>query len=187
MESSTWARQVITTLQRGKMAKSAFQPVFKQVLRNPVHLLATGLGSGLIRPAPGTWGSLAAVLLYVLFLQHLPLLAFVLVIVAVSVAGFWICGRTATDWGVHDHGSIVLDEWAGQWIALILVPATPFAWLMAFAYFRLFDVAKPGPIGWADRHFDGGAGIMLDDLLAGAAALASVHLTLWGWAVVAAA
>lgn len=145
-------------------------------LRDPVHLLATGFGSGLVKPAPGTWGSVAAVVVFGLLLQHLPLFVFLVLIVAGAFAGIYLCGKTAEDWGVHDHGSIVWDEWIGQWIALIGLAAYPVWWLVAFAYFRLFDIWKPGPVGWADRQFDGGVGIMLDDLLAGVLA----GLATWG-------
>lgn len=155
----------------------SFVPNTRSVLSKPVHCLATGLGSGLLRPAPGTWGSLAAVLFFALFLRDLPLWSFLLIIVVGGAAGFWLCGKTSSDWGVHDHGAIVWDEWIGQWIALLGLAHLPWAWLLAFLYFRFFDIVKPGPIGWADKRFDGGLGIMLDDLIAGLAALLATHAT----------
>ena len=99
------------------------------VWRNPIHFLAFGFGSGAIRPAPGTWGTLAA-LPFVLVWQHLPVAGYGLVIVLSTLLGIWLCHRTAADLGVHDHGGIVWDEFVGLWIALWLAP-TGWPWLLA--------------------------------------------------------
>ena len=140
------------------------------VWRNPIHFLAFGFGSGAIRPAPGTWGTLAA-LPFVLVWQQLPVAGYGLVIVLSTLLGIWLCHRTAADLGVHDHGGIVWDEFVGLWIALWLAP-TGWPWLLAgFALFRLFDIWKPWPIRWVDRQVGGGFGIMLDDIIAGFMAL----------------
>ena len=89
-----------------------------------------------------------------------------------AVVGIWICGQTARDLGVHDHGGIVWDEIVGMLIALTAAPPG-WLWLVAgFAMFRLFDVVKPWPISTLDREVGGGLGIMLDDILAGLCALA---------------
>ncbi|HHH12835.1 MAG TPA: phosphatidylglycerophosphatase A [Thiolapillus brandeum] len=141
-------------------------------LKNPVHLLAFGFGSGLAPVAPGTFGTLAAVPLY-LAMARLPLAAYLAVLAVVILAGIWICGRTSRDLGVHDHGGIVWDEFAGFLVTMIAAPAG-WPWVVAgFLLFRLFDILKPWPIGWLDRRVKGGLGIMLDDLLAG----------LYGWVV----
>jgi phosphatidylglycerophosphatase A len=143
------------------------RPTFGQLLRDPVLLLAFGFGSGLSPKAPGTAGSLLAMLAFPL-LALLPLPFYLLVLAATVVAGTWICGRAADRLGVHDHGGIVLDEIAGVWLAMATFPAT-WPWMVAgFALFRLFDIVKPWPISWLDRRVPGGLGIMLDDLLAGA-------------------
>lgn len=162
------------------MSNEGFQPRLAKVVRQPIHLMATGFASGLLRPAPGTWGSAAAVLVYAMTLSHLPILVVLGVIVTSAVLGVVICGRTATDWGVHDHGAIVWDEWVGQWIALIGLASEPLYWLVGFVCFRVLDIWKPGPIGWADRRFTGGMGIMLDDILAGAGAWVCVTAFKWG-------
>ena len=139
-------------------------------LRDPVHLLAFGFGSGAAARAPGTWGSLAAIPLWYLF-AWLPQPLYWLVVVVACLVGIWLCGKTARDLKVHDHGGIVWDEFAGMWIALALIPDDIYGVLMAFMLFRLFDIVKPWPINWLDRHLPGGTGIMVDDIIAGFMAL----------------
>jgi phosphatidylglycerophosphatase A len=136
------------------------------VLRDPVQLLALGFGSGLAPIAPGTFGSLVGLLIGLGVLQLGFAVACVATVVA-SVAGFWICGESARRLGVHDHPAIVWDEIAGMMITLLAAPATWWGPLLGFALFRLFDIWKPWPIREIDHGMRGGAGIMLDDVLAG--------------------
>ncbi len=151
----------------------------KPNLKNPVHLLAFGFGSGLAPVAPGTFGTLAAVPLYLL-LARLPLSAYLVLLALIVVGGVWICGRTSRDLDVHDHRGIVWDEWAGFLVTMTAVPQG-WPWVTAgFVLFRLFDVLKPWPIGWLDARVKGGWGIMLDDLLAGAAAWILLQLAARG-------
>ncbi|MEJ1380758.1 MAG: phosphatidylglycerophosphatase A [Candidatus Sedimenticola sp. (ex Thyasira tokunagai)] len=134
--------------------------------KNPIHLLAFGLGSGAAPKAPGTFGTLAAVPLYLL-MQPLSPEIYLLLVILLFALGVWLCERTSKDLGVHDHGGIVWDEWVGFLFTLWLAPPG-FGWLVAgFILFRLFDILKPWPIGWLDRQVAGGWGIMLDDMLAG--------------------
>lgn len=159
------------------MTDTAIKP--RSLLRDPGHCLALGLGSGCIRTAPGTWGTLAGLLLYsLLFWLPAPLyLGFVLVMFLVGII---LCERTARALGVHDHPAIVWDEFVGIWLALALQP-TGLLWLLvAFAAFRFFDIIKPWPIGWLDRRMPGGLGIMVDDLVAGGYALGLMALLQWG-------
>lgn len=149
-------------------------------LRDPGHLLALGFGSGLAPRAPGTFGSLAALPLAWGLLQ-LPLALQLLLVGAAIVLGIWICGRCARALGTHDHGAIVWDEFAGLWLALLGMAPTLPNLVLGFALFRLFDIAKPWPISWADRRVHGGLGTMLDDLLAGALAWLSLNALLWLW------
>lgn len=136
------------------------------VFSSPVHFLAFGFGSGLSPFAPGTAGTLAAIPLYLLF-SPLPLLAYLLVVLAISLAGIWICGESSRRLGVHDYGGIVWDEFAGFLLTMTAAPAG-WVWIVAgFFLFRLFDVWKPWPVRVADRDMKGGLGIMLDDILAG--------------------
>lgn len=164
------------------------------ILRSPVHLPAFGFGSGLALVAPGTFGTLPGVALFLL-LSPLPLAAYIAALAAISAYGVWLCGQSARLLGVHDHPGIVWDEIAGYGIAALpLLPALGWTtlplWvgvLVAFAWFRLFDVWKPWPIRDLDARLEGGLGIMADDWLAGVyAALATAASLaagewLWGW------
>lgn len=136
------------------------------VFRNPVHFLAFGFGSGVAPVAPGTFGTLAAVPCYLL-LSLLPLPFYLVVLVLAFGVGIYLCDKTARDLGVHDHSGIVWDEFVGYWLTMVAAPGG-WQWLLVgFVLFRLFDIVKPFPINWLDRHVKGGLGIMLDDALAG--------------------
>lgn len=139
----------------------------KQVaLKTPTGFLAFGFGSGLAPFAPGTFGTLAAIPLYLLMVQ-LPWMAYLLLTVAAFFLGIYLCNRASHHLGVHDHGGIVWDEFVGLWITLFLVP-NEWPWLLAgFVLFRFFDVVKPFPIKWLDKKVKGGFGIMIDDVIAG--------------------
>lgn len=138
----------------------------KAILANPIHLLAFGFGAGLSPKAPGTVGTIVAVLIY-LVLPSMPTIIYAGLILLSFVFGIWICGKTAEDLGVHDHGGIVWDEFVGYWITMFMAPSGLFWVLLGFALFRLLDIFKPWPIKWADKELAGGLGIMLDDVLAG--------------------
>lgn len=144
------------------------------------RLTATVFYIGYLKPAPGTWGSLAALPLAWLIYQIGGVWLFLLAIPAAYVKGYF-----ATKWMTdgadnHDPSEIVIDEVVGQWIALapVLIGAAHTGaavtalwpgWIAAFVLFRLFDITKPGPVGWADRK-DNATGVMLDDVIAGAIA-----------------
>lgn len=146
----------------------------------------TLLGIGYIRPAPGTWGSLVALpwgwLLHVI--GGFPLL--LLGVVAAFIKGWWATSVMTRDQEDHDPSEIVIDELVGQWIALLPLSYAAWSmnvdilamwpgWIAAFAFFRLFDILKPGPVGWADRRGDA-LGVMLDDVIAGLFAALAVLL-----------
>ncbi len=135
------------------------------LLLNPVHLLSLGLGSGLAPRAPGTFGTLVAVPLYLLLSGLSPLHYFLVCLGAVLV-GIWLCGATARALGVHDHPGIVWDEIAGYLLTMLAVPPGWIWVLLGFVLFRLFDIWKPWPIRRLDRSVPGGFGIMLDDVVA---------------------
>lgn len=146
------------------------------LLHSPAGWIALGLGSGLSPWAPGTAGSLAALVPW-LALRNLPWPHYLLLLVVSFALGIWACNQAGRLIDSHDHGALVWDEFVGQWLALWPLVAAPWPWVLAgFALFRVFDILKPWPIGWADRRCHGGFGVMLDDLLAGAAAAAVVWL-----------
>jgi len=143
----------------------------------PSRLVASVGGVGDLPRAPGTWGSLVAWGLGLGLMQGPPgLLA--IAAVGACLAGFISIPRCVSDRGA-DPSWVVIDEVAGQWIAMLgLGSITLIGGLLAFVGFRLLDIAKPGPIGWADRQ--GGAfGIMADDILAGAAVAVALLLGRW--------
>jgi phosphatidylglycerophosphatase A len=146
--------------------------------RHPAVLIATGFGIGLIPFAPGSWGSLAALAFAwaMLALSGIRGLAFVFAIVC--GLGWWAAGAVVKASGLRDPAIIIIDEIAGQTLVLLAAPRDVVAWALAFLLFRLFDIWKPWPVGWADRHLAGGLGIMLDDLLAASYALASLWVLL---------
>ena len=147
----------------------------REILSNPIHCLAFGFGSGLAPKAPGTFGTLLAVPLYLL-LSQLSLLPYILVVVIAFAIGIYLCGRTATDLGVHDHPGIVWDEFVGFWITMIAAPAGWLWVVIGFILFRLFDIWKPWPIRFFDKNVESGLGIMIDDVLAGIYALMVLQL-----------
>lgn len=156
-------------------------PTFLQLLSNPVHLLAFGFGSGLSPKAPGTVGTLVAVLVFAP-LAALSAPVYAVVIIATAVIGVWLCGKTADDLNADDHGGIVWDEFVGYWITMFMAPPGWLWMIIGFVIFRLLDILKPWPIKWVDRQVKGGLGIMLDDILAGimaALCIQAIHVLLY--------
>lgn len=144
-------------------------------MSNPIHFLATGFASGLSPIMPGTMGSLAAIPFWLLLVM-LPLPVYILLLVIATLFGIYVCQRTSQDMGVHDHGSIVWDEFVGMWITLIAIPFVNWQWILTgFVLFRILDMWKPWPISGFDRHIHGGLGIMLDDIVAGILAAAILY------------
>lgn len=145
------------------------------VLRDPIHFIAFGFGSGLSPVAPGTVGTLVA-LPFVYALMHVPAALYVACIVTAFLAGTYICGASARKLGVHDHSGIVWDEFVGIAVSMFALPPQ-WPWLLAgFLSFRFFDIVKPWPIREADHRLKGGLGIMLDDMIAGLFTAIVLHL-----------
>lgn len=140
--------------------------------RHPAHWIALGFGSGLSPKAPGTVGTLWAWASWWVFSDLFSPSEWGWLILASTVVGWWACKVTAENMSVSDPGSIVWDEVVAFWIVLWLLAPSSFATqLYAFALFRFFDAAKPGPVAWADQLFKGfgwrGAfGILFDDFVA---------------------
>ena len=149
-----------------------------KLLKHPYAWIALGFGAGLSPKAPGTVGSLAAAILWWFIMSNQPMWLQLLVIVVGFELGVrasnWMIART----GVQDPGFIVWDEFIGQWLALLLLPKTLLWYAIGFALFRLFDIVKRGPVGWADKRFKGGFGVMFDDVLAGLMAMGVGYVAL---------
>ncbi|KRG32565.1 MULTISPECIES: phosphatidylglycerophosphatase A [unclassified Psychrobacter] len=162
-------------------------PANANMLDRVVYWLGLGLGSGLPRRAPGTWGTIGGLIVAIPLLS-LGFVPFLIITILSCVIGSWICGRTSELMGGHDNPHIVWDEWAGMWLTLlplsymgiadgnfwqnIAQTSSIVAIIIAFILFRFFDIIKPPPIGWADKKVAGGLGIMLDDIIAGVMAAA---------------
>jgi len=141
------------------------------MLEHPSHWLAQGFGSGLSPVMPGTAGTLMAWALFALPTVFWPgiftPLFWAIAILAGFVLGIWACDRTGRDMGVADHGSMVWDEIIAFWLVLLFLMPTDFSTqCAAFVWFRFFDMVKPPPIHFFDRHVKGGLGVMWDDIVA---------------------
>ena len=148
------------------------------------HLIATFFYIGHLRPAPGTWGSLAALVLGFTTIQTTGVYGLCIAIITSCVLGWWATAAQTKGEDDHDPSEIVIDEVAGQWIAILPLAISPqpeeinlWYWLLAFAVFRLFDITKPGLVGWADRQ-TGPIGVMLDDIIAGLMTAAVIVLVM---------
>ena len=173
------------------LAGAGRRPGWRFLIAHPAHLIALGFGSGLSRFAPGTAGTLWAWLVYALAAPALGDAARGVVIVAATLVGWWACTVTARHLDQADPSAIVWDEVIAFWLILWLVtPATFLAQAVAFALFRLFDAAKPGPVAWADQRFKRrrgapiswaqGFGILFDDIVAALCTL--VVIAAWRFA-----
>ena len=150
------------------------------LLRDPAVLIATCFGAGLVRWAPGTVASALALPLAWLLRSYTGTLGLAVATLVLIAIGIWAAGACERRTGTRDSSAIVIDEVAGQFIALLLVPPTIALYAVGFVLFRLFDVVKPWPISLLDRRVKGGLGVMLDDIVAGA--LAAVLLwNVWLW------
>ncbi|NVJ99113.1 MAG: phosphatidylglycerophosphatase A [Alphaproteobacteria bacterium] len=141
--------------------------------------LVTVIGTGMLRPAPGTWGSLAGLAAgYIMIANGVDQIELAAWAIGLTIISSRMIDSIEAITGIHDAPEIVVDEVAGQWLALLPLIAyvdSPLLFGLAFLLFRLFDIVKPWPIGWLDRKVNGGFGVMIDDLVAGILAA----ITLW--------
>lgn len=158
------------------------KPTLRFMLQHPAQLIALGFGTGLLRPGPGTGGTLGAWFAFVVLDAWLSTTGWIGLIVATFALGAWAAQRTGDALGRADHGAIVIDEIVAFWIVLLLVPTSLVAQGLAFLLFRAFDIGKPPPIGAVDRRFKQGVGVMADDLIAAFYTLLvfAVGTRLWG-------
>ena len=171
----------MTTHEHGQRA-AIKRPTARFMLSHPAHFIAQGLGSGLSPIMPGTSGTLLAWLSFnmanIRWGEWLTVPHWWMVILASFVLGTWACDKTGRELGVADHGSMVIDEIVAFWIVLLFItPASLGAQCGAFLLFRFFDMVKPPPIGYFDRHLKGGFGVMWDDIVA--AFFALLVLAFW--------
>jgi phosphatidylglycerophosphatase A len=160
----------MTTLEAGQIAKIR-KPTWRFMLSHPAHILAQGFGSGLSPIMPGTAGTVFAWISYVMLTARWPAyftpFNWLIILIVGFVIGVWTCDKTGHDLGVADHGSMVWDEIIAFWLVLLLLmPASFSTQCWAFFWFRFFDMVKPPPIGYFDKHFKGGFGVMWDDIVA---------------------
>lgn len=158
------------------------RPGVRFVFSHPAHAIALFFGAGLLRPGPGTWGSLAAVLVWAALVQILSLGALLALIAVTFFVGVWASERTSCDLGVQDAGCIVIDEVLAVWLVCVCFAQTPLVWAAAFAAFRVFDIIKLPPANWLDAHVHNGWGVMLDDVLAACWAVLTLIIVDWALA-----
>jgi len=147
------------------------RPSWRFLLSHPAHLVAFGFGAGLVPVAPGTWGTLLALPIFLLVSPRLEPVEFLLMLAVLFALGVWACEVTGRAIGAADHGGMVWDETVAFLLVLFFVPVTLPWQAVAFLLFRLFDILKPPPIRYYERTFKNGFGVMLDDLIAAAYAL----------------
>jgi phosphatidylglycerophosphatase A len=150
------------------------------MLAHPAHFIALGFGSGLAPKAPGTFGTLVGFPVFFLLRRLAPgTPGLVALLIAGFIIGIWASARTGRALGVADHGAIVCDEIVAFALVLAFIPVSWLWFGIAFALFRLFDILKPWPIRQFDAHLKNGFGVMFDDLLAAAYALAVIKGLQW--------
>ena len=149
--------------------------------------IATIFGIGYLRPAPGTWGSLFAIILAILIVEIFGVIGFIFALLSISIFGWWATSVYLKQIKTKDPSEVVIDELVGQWIAVLPIAILAFyfklepfdlwpGWISSFLFFRIFDILKPSLIGWADKK-KGALGVMLDDIFAGiAAAICTITL-----------
>lgn len=152
-------------------------PTLRFLFSHPAHFLALGFGAGLAPVAPGTFGTLVALPLAALLRMYASDTVYLIAVVVAFAIGVWAADRTGRDLGVGDHGAIVWDEVVAFLLVLYFVGADPIREAFAFLLFRLFDIVKPPPANYIDRHWHGGFGVMADDIVAAFYAL--LVLAVW--------
>lgn len=163
------------TMAAGNIPRDLGRPIW-----HPAALIATWFGSGLLPRMPGTWGSLAALPFAWVILVQLGPLWLLAASLVLFFAGCWASAAILGEDRARDPGYIVVDEVAGQFLALAPAAPDPTLFAIGFVLFRLADIVKPWPASWADREVKGGLGVMLDDMVAGGyVAVIMLALGLW--------
>jgi len=153
-------------------------PIPAAVWQKLTYFIGFGFGTGTLPIAPGTFGTLIAIPLYLL-LRPLPWPAYVAIVLLLTLASMWLCDKLSKEIHVHDHQGMNLDEIIGFLITMIYAP-THWVWIViGFGLFRLFDIWKPWPIGFLDAKIHGGFGMVLDDVVAGIYSLIVLQALTW--------
>lgn len=149
-----------------------------KVWQEPAYFIAFGFGSGLMPVAPGTWGTLAAIPVYLIIAPY-ALGVYLGFTVLAFILGVWASETVSRELGVHDFGGIVWDEVVGFLLTMMAVPVGLYWIIAGFLLFRLFDILKPWPIRFFDERVKGGFGVMLDDALAAVPAWLLMQVLVW--------
>lgn len=142
---------------------------------HPIAIISTWFGAGLLPKMPGTWGSLTALPFAWVIDQNFGKSGLAISIFIIILVGVWVSEVFIQRFGNEDPQAIVIDEVAGQWLVLLVVPTEILYYIAGFILFRLVDIFKPWPANWADRELKGGLGVMLDDILAAPYAMAILY------------
>ncbi|MSO55040.1 MAG: phosphatidylglycerophosphatase A [Rhodospirillales bacterium] len=148
---------------------------------DPARVLATGFGLGFLPWAPGTWASLAALVVGYGIASASGRVGLAIAGVVATLVGVWAAGRCVRSTPDKDPSFIVIDEISGQWLVMVVAGVDPWLCGLAFVFFRIADIWKPWPVSWVDRRFRSGLGVMLDDLAAAVYAGIVVSVVSWAW------
>lgn len=151
------------------------QRIPRSIWTRPTHFIACAFGLGALPWMPGTWATLGAIPI-IFLLKQFPDWVYVTVTLAMIFLGIYVCGVANRDFGTEDHPACAWDEMASFPLVMIGISPTGLHLVLAVVLFRFFDILKPGPIGWIDRHIHGGLGVMLDDVVAALCALAVLQI-----------
>lgn len=152
------------------------RPGLRFAFSHPAHAIALFFGAGCIRPAPGTWGTLAGVLVWIALVQCCSWKVLFALIGALYFLGIWASEKTSIDLGVEDAGAIVIDEVVAVWLVMLMFPQGWATWIGAFVAFRFFDIIKFPPAGLIERKMHGGMAVMADDIAAALWAIVALVL-----------
>jgi phosphatidylglycerophosphatase A len=150
----------------------------RKVWTDPRYFIGYGLGTGLLPKMPGTWGTLLAIPVY-LVMARFNWEAYLIILLLITIYAVSVSDSLSKEIGLHDDPGMNVDEIVGYLVTMLIAPNTWAAIILGFVYFRVFDIWKPWPIRWVDDKVKGGFGMILDDLLAGIAAMLLLNLSFW--------
>lgn len=163
---------------RDHMRQYIVPPIPASVWQKPSHFIAFGFGSGAIPIAPGTFGTLVAIPFY-LAICSLPLAIYIILLVLITIGSMFLCERVSREIDVHDHQGMCLDEIVGYLVTMTAAPHGALWIVLGFISFRIFDIFKPWPVNYIDKHVSGGFGMILDDVFAGIYSILVLKLFSW--------